>query len=295
MTGQEEPDDTRDGSGTESDEAAHPEPEAAHPEPATAHPETAESEDAGAARTGVSGAPTWSRVVIAGALAVALLLVGATGGMLLAENRDGADTAASGTAGADPVSVGFSQDMAAHHVQAVTMSNWLRDRSDDRAVRQLAFDIGSTQQEQIGRMKGWLMLWGEPEQAVGAPMTWMSGHGDGAHGDGAQGEAGTHGDDAHADGHAPRSAGDPLMPGMATEDELARMRSLSGEELDVYFLQLMLRHHQGGVDMARYAVEHSEVRAVRMLAQSMLDVQGAEVDLMRTMLAERDAEPLPFP
>ncbi len=275
MTGREEPDDNRDATGTNPDEEAHP--------------ETAESSDT--ARPALAGAPTWSRVVIATALAVALLLVGATGGMLLAENRDGADTAASGTAGADPVSVGFAQDMAAHHVQAVTMSNWLRDRSDDRAVRQLAFDIGSTQQEQIGRMKGWLMLWDEPEQAVGEPMTWMSGHGDGAHGDGgADGDGG-----AHGDGHAPRSAGDPLMPGMATEDELARMRSLSGEELDVYFLQLMLRHHQGGVDMARYAVEHSEVGAVRMLAQSMLDVQGAEVDLMRTMLAERDAEPLPFP
>ena len=41
--------------------------------------------------------------------------------------------------------------------------------------------------------------------------------------------------------------GTALMPGMATEEELANLRSLSGTAFDVEFLRLMIRHHQGGL------------------------------------------------
>ncbi|WP_019812958.1 DUF305 domain-containing protein [Saccharomonospora saliphila] len=227
--------------------------------------------------------PTWSRVVIFTAAALAVLLLGATGGMLISQARD---DQAPPTPQAGSIAVGFSQDMSLHHLQAVTMSNWVRDRSEDPAVVQLAFDIGSTQLEQVGRMKGWLMLWEQPEQPLGEPMQWMSGPAGHAH----------HGGSGNVSGGSDGTGADePVMPGMATDDEMARMRSLSGEQLDVYFLQLMLRHHEGGTDMAQYAADHSAVPAVRTLAESMLKAQGAEIDLMRGMLAERGAEPLPFP
>lgn len=221
---------------------------------------------------------TWSRVVIFGAATLAVLLLGATVGMLVSQARE-PDRAP--TPGAGSVEVGFAQDMSMHHLQAVTMANLARDRSTDGKIAQLAFDIGSTQLEQIGRMKGWLMLWDQPEDLLGEPMTWMEQpQGHGGHGSGT-GNSG--------------SAGDAPMPGMATSEELAKLRSLSGKELDVYFLQLMLRHHQGGTDMAQYAYDHADVAAVRTLADSMLKSQGTEMDLMRQLLAERGAEPLPFP
>ncbi|MBK1785819.1 DUF305 domain-containing protein [Prauserella sp. ASG 168] len=181
---------------------------------------------------------------------------------------------------AGSVEVGFAQDMSVHHLQAVTMANWARDHSGDRAIVQLAFDIGSTQTEQVGRMKGWLMLWQQPEEPLGEYMTWMT-------------EPGSH--SGHGGDQVSPSAGEGAMPGMATEQELTKLRSLSGEELDVYFLQLMLRHHQGGTDMAQYAYDHSSVGAVRTLAQSILKSQGPEAELMRQLLAKRDAEPLPYP
>lgn len=222
--------------------------------------------------------PMWSRVVIFVAATLVLLLVGATVGMLITVARDDAPPP---TPAAGSVEVGFAQDMSAHHLQAVTMANWARDHSDDPAVEQLAFDIASTQLEQVGRMKGWLMLWHQPEEPIGEYMTWMSGPGGHGHG--------------HGSAAQPAAAGDAPMPGMATNDELARLRSLSGQELDVYFLQLMLRHHQGGTEMAEYARDHTTVDAVRTLAISMLKSQGAEMDLMRQMLADRGATPLPFP
>lgn len=242
----------------------------------------AEEPDPGKQETAVgTRTPTWSRVLIFGAATLAVLLVGATIGLVVGEST-GEDPPRS--PGADSVAVGFAQDMAVHHEQAVTMANWARGHSTDPAVRQLAFDIGSTQLEQIGRMKGWLMLWGRPEQPLGDYMTWM-------HGPGGQGGQG-HG---HGSMKMESKPGGPLMPGMATTEELAGLRAKQGRALDVEFLQLMLRHHQGGTDMARYAVEHAKVPALRTLAQSMLKSQGAEMDLMRRMLAERDAKPLPFP
>lgn len=239
----------------------------------TAEPEAAapDGDDESTAR------PTWPKILIFGAGTLAVLLLGATIGMLLTQARDGApeDVVPS----SESIDVGFAQDMSVHHLQAVTMANIARDRSRDSRVRSFAFDVASTQLEQVGRMKGWLMLWDQPEQAVGDYMTWMpeaSGHGHGASADAA-------------------SAGDAPMPGMATTAELAKLRSLSGRPFDVYFLQLMLRHHQGGVEMAEFAKRRGSLHAVRTLAASMLASQGPEMTLMRQYLAERNAEPLPFP
>ena len=54
--------------------------------------------------------------------------------------------------------VGFAQDMSVHHRQAALMAGIARERSTDPAVRSLAFDIETSQLEQIGRMQGWLRL-----------------------------------------------------------------------------------------------------------------------------------------
>src|SRR3712207_9094050 len=64
--------------------------------------------------------------------------------------------------------------MSRHHLQGVEMANLVPERSTDPEVRQLAFDIAETQQNQVGRMQGWLALWdlpptgGDPEAAVAA-------------------------------------------------------------------------------------------------------------------------------
>jgi uncharacterized protein (DUF305 family) len=223
--------------------------------------------------------PAWSRIVIIAAAVGAVLLVGATVGMLVGRSMN--DTPE--TPGAGSVEVGFAQDMSVHHLQAVTMAGWERDHTTDPELKQLAFDMERTQTEQVGRMKGWLMLWNQPEQTPGQYMTWMQmpmGH-------------------EHAGMSMPSSptagTGDAPMPGMATSTELSRLRSLSGKDLDVYFLQLMLRHHQGGVTMVQYAKDHSSLPAVQALTQSMLTSQGAEMQLMSQALAIRGAQPLPAP
>ena len=56
------------------------------------------------------------------------------------------------------------------------------------------------------------------------------------------------------------------MPGMASTEELSGLRAATGPQLDVLFLQLMLRHHEGGAGMLSYAAEHAELPQVRNLA-----------------------------
>ncbi len=126
-------------------------------------------------------------------------------------------------------------------------------------------------------MTGWLDLWGRSAFAdPGQHLVWLPG---------ATGH----------NRHDGSGGGVAAMPGMATTEELGRLRSLSGREFDVYFLQLMLRHHQGGLPMARYAAEHAGVGSVRNLASKIVRAQEHENRVMTDMLVDRGAAPLPPP
>ena len=70
--------------------------------------------------------------------------------------------------------------MAAHHLQGVEMANLVADHSEDPAVRGLAFDIATTQTNQVGRMQGWLALWGYSPTG-GDQMAWMGARHAGMH------------------------------------------------------------------------------------------------------------------
>jgi uncharacterized protein (DUF305 family) len=208
------------------------------------------------------------RPVLVAVIAVALVLLGGGLAVVLGIGRATQPTAES-------VDAGFSRDMSRHHLQGVEMANLASERSTDPEVRQLAFDISQTQTNQVGRMEGWLSLWGLPPSG-GETMAWMGGTG------------------AHA-GHSMEMSGSDLMPGMATEEELSNLRGLTGSAFDVEFLRLMIRHHQGGKEMAVYAAEHADEGVVRRLAGTIADTQTAEVTTMARMLSVRGGTPLPAP
>ena len=209
------------------------------------------------------------RVVLLAVVAVGLVVLG--GGLAVALGVGRAESPS-----ADSVDAGFARDMSLHHLQGVEMANLVAERSEDPDVETLAFDISATQTNQAGRMQGWLALWDVPLTG-GGTMTWMP-----------EGEAG------HA-GHDMDTHAGALMPGMATEQELANLRSLEGTEFDVEFLRLMIRHHQGGFGMAEHAAGNADVQAVRDLARSIQQSQGAETETMTDMLAARGGTPLPAP
>ncbi|MCK2244960.1 MULTISPECIES: DUF305 domain-containing protein [unclassified Crossiella] len=216
------------------------------------------------------------RILVATAAVLAILMLGAAGGLLI---NLPSQTTDSSVPALDSPDTGFAQDMAVHHLQAVEMAAMVRDRSSDKLIRELAFDIESTQLEQVGRMKGWLALWGHPEQSPsGKYMEWMK-------------------DAPAGHGHKPvqpgQSPGIYTMPGMATQDELSKLRKMNGVEFEVYFLQLMRRHHIGGAEMANYGRKNAKLAVVRNLAENILKAQHSELDVLDLRLVERNAEPLP--
>lgn len=175
----------------------------------------------------------------------------------------------------DSVAAGFARDMKTHHDQAVQMSWIVRARTEDELVRSLAYDIARTQENQSGQMGGWLAAWGLSPTAPGEPMEWMQGLGH------------EHEDDPDA-----QLTEDGTMPGMASPEELDTLRSLNGEEAEVFFLQLMIRHHEAGVPMAQVALDYSENEPVENLARSIIASQTTEVETMTQMLRERGAKPI---
>ncbi|MFJ4967608.1 MULTISPECIES: DUF305 domain-containing protein [unclassified Streptomyces] len=213
------------------------------------------------------------RWVAGGAVVLALLFAGAAA--VASARGDGEAGADGGVPAAASADAGFARDMAVHHQQAVEMSFVVRDRTDDEDVRRLAYDIANTQANQRGMLLGWLDLWELPKVAPGGagPMAWM--------GDG----------EGHGDHAGQASGGAAAMPGMATKDELRRLGRLNGERAEVFYLQLMTDHHNGGVSMAEACVSRCDVPVEKRLAEGMVEGQQSELGLMRDMLADRGAKP----
>ena len=215
-----------------------------------------------------STAPARSRRALALVLAGALLLGG-----VFALGRLSAPVASNpSTTSAE---AGFARDMRTHHTQAVDMSMIVRDETDDPEIRLLAYDIAMTQQSQAGQMLGWLADWNLTTTSTEPEMTWMM-------------RPPLTGTDAHQHGEtSAHTAGDP-MPGLATPEQMARLKTLTGVAAERFYLELMIAHHKGGVEMAEAALDRSRERVVVQLATGIVKSQTAEIELMESLLAQRE-------
>ena len=190
--------------------------------------------------------------------AVLLIAVGAAGGYLYQNSRLPGDNSAD---------AGFARDMSVHHAQAVEMGMYAFQISKDSEIQILGYDIATTQQYQIGEMNVWLQDWGLSSTPSKGRMSWMT--------------EGT---------KALQSNG--LMPGMATTDQLTKLKSLSGKDFDIMFCQLMLRHHLGGVHMAEEALQLVKTKEVKTLAQQIQQSQQLEITTLTAKLKSLGAQPL---
>jgi uncharacterized protein (DUF305 family) len=172
---------------------------------------------------------------------------------------------------------GFARDMQTHHNQGVELAFIVRDLTDAEDVRTLAYDIATTQATQSGMMYGWLQEWGVSQAGSEPSMTWMTRP--------ALDGAGGHDHTADPAAHEP---GAP-MPGLATDEQIATLKTLSGVDAEVYFLQLMIAHHKGAIEMADAVLERSTNSTVTTFADGVVASQESEIDLMESMLADRGA------
>ncbi len=163
--------------------------------------------------------------------------------------------------GNDSAEAGFARDMIVHHAQAVEMSEIIRPRTENDRINSLATDIALTQQAQIGQMQGWLNLWDLPIARTEPAMTWMG------------------------------MSTEGRMPGMASTEEINRLRDLPPEEADRLFLQLMIPHHEAAVPMSDAVLDETGNPAVERLANAVISSQEAEISIMQKMLRDMGAEP----
>ncbi|WP_262284767.1 DUF305 domain-containing protein [Micromonospora sp. MA102] len=180
-------------------------------------------------------------LALAAAVVVGLLL-GYAGGLLTPTlTRPGENSA----------EAGFARDMTSHHAQAVAMGLLAFRQGQDPEVRQIGGDIATGQQGEIGTMQTWLRSWNLDPTGDQPPMAWMS------------------------DG--PGLVKNGLMPGMATPEEMAKLRGATGREFDVLFLQMMIRHHVGGVHMIDGILDQGHDDDVLAVAQVMKNTQQKDL------------------
>lgn len=149
------------------------------------------------------------------------------------------------------VDQGFVNDMLDHHDQAVEISLITLDRPGiSAAVKHFATEVVVFQRYEIGLLEGRLDVWGMDRGAEDrVAMAWMG--------------MGTTVVD---------------MPGMASADDLLRLRNAVGVEADREFLTLMRAHHKGGVHMAEFAGDNASDAEVAVLATRMATDQKLEVE-----------------
>lgn len=189
-----------------------------------------------------------------GLLAVALaivvgLLLGYAGGLL---------TPTLTRPGNNSPEAGFARDMSTHHAQAVAMGLMAFQQGQDAEVRQIGGDIATGQQGEIGTMQTWLRSWRLDPTGDQPPMAWMP--------DGAQ------------------AVKNGLMPGMATPAEMAKLQAAKGRDFDILFLQMMIRHHIGGVHMIDGVLDQGHDKDVLAVAQVMKNTQQTDLTNLQAAL-----------
>lgn len=154
--------------------------------------------------------------------------------------------------------IAFVQMMIPHHAQALTMAELAPGRAQSRQVKALARRILAAQRPEILTMGAWLT-----EQGVAVPSA---------------------SDDPSAFDHGEH--GHASMHGMLTDEQLHALEEARGAEFDRLFLEGMIQHHRGAIEMADAVAQRGSDVRVTELAEEMVIGQGAEVDRMEALLAQ---------
>lgn len=196
-------------------------------------------------------------VTTSGTLALTLTL-GACAGT--AETEDAASTRAAEQTGAtDPITFNdadteFAQMMTIHHEGALEMASFAAAEASTEEVRALAERIEDAQQPEIDLMTSWLQRWDQ--------------------------------DMPDAAEHGAMDHGGMDMGGLSQEEAMEELRGLSGTDLDRRFLELMIEHHRGAVEMSEMQQADGENPEAVELAGRIIDDQQAEITEMERLLAD---------
>lgn len=138
----------------------------------------------------------------------------------------------------------FAQMMIPHHQQAVDMSTFAETHTTNPEILALAKQIKDAQAPEIKQMTAWI-------ESSGSSMDM---------------------------GH------DMGMGGMLTDEQMTALENAQGAAFDKLYLEGMIGHHQGALQMAKM-IENSNNAEAKELAANIMKSQSAEIDKMKQMLA----------
>ncbi|HKX83936.1 MAG TPA: DUF305 domain-containing protein [Pyrinomonadaceae bacterium] len=161
--------------------------------------------------------------------------------------------------------VEFMQGMIMHHAQAVEMTALIESRTKNKELTLLGARISQSQSDEMGFMKRWLGVRGEPLTMQMSPAANSHSHG------------------AHSSAHH-------MMPGMLTQEQMDALRKAKGAEFDRLFLTGMIQHHEGALVMVKDLYDSAGAGQDAEIFNFATDVdsgQRAEIKIMRNMLGEK--------
>ena len=148
------------------------------------------------------------------------------------------------------VDVNFSQMMIPHHEQAIEMADIALDplvgASD--SVKAMATRIKKAQDSEVTKMKAFLTLW---KQRL-------------------TGDSSNHNSDK--------------MSGTLSAEDMKKLSSLRGIEFDRAWMNDMIAHHEGAIEMAKEVLKDGKNSAVNALAKAVEAVQDSEILEMKKLL-----------
>jgi uncharacterized protein (DUF305 family) len=194
-------------------------------------------------------------VLVAAVTAVALAGCGTAAMPAAAPAPQAAPAAAAEHNDADTT---FATSMVPHHTQAIEMAQLATDHATSSKVKELAGQIEQAQGPEITQLQGLLAAWGEkPAPTSMGDMGGMGG--------------------MPMDGKA-------AMPGMMSDQQMKQLQAASGAAFDRMWLQMMIEHHTGAIEMARTELSSGTNAEAKDLAQNVVDAQQSEITTMKQLL-----------
>lgn len=181
----------------------------------------------------------------------------------------------------------FMQHMIVHHAQAVEMVALIEGRDAGAGVRRIGERIALSQDAEMALMRDWLTRRDQPLEDA---HLHAGGHGH----DAPAASAGHDHHSAHGSAHGAHHADPdplttPVMPGMLSPAQMAALAAASGREFDRLFLEGMIAHHEGALDMVDALLADpaaAEDPFLSDFAASVVADQSAEILRMQSMLSE---------
>lgn len=152
--------------------------------------------------------------------------------------------------------VTFAQRMIVHHREAIDMAELADGRAESQEVLDLAEGVVAAQQPEIDQMESWLEAWGEE------PM------------------------DEDMEGMDEDMEGMDSMPGAMSEEDMSALEAASGTEFDRMFLEMLIEHHRGAIEMAQTEVDDGQNPDAVALAEKIIEDQTAEIAEIEGILTE---------